>query len=337
MLNELTIAYLFLGGIGAGCIGVCSLLDLVILREPFGCEDYAQGPSVRYDRRIVDYSFALGFVVLATGVLCLVFDLGRVDRIVNLFIYPTLTWMSFGAYTLLGLCIFSAFLAIVRFMYLPQFKRMAIIAAEVTACVLSAATMVYTGFLLETLRSSALWMSVWLPLLFAASSISGGIALVVLSSTFVTKDHAAEVLLKKLMIADLIAIVAEILFAFFFILSSGMSSNPGTALGLANLLSGKQAILWWYGFILCGLVLPLVAETLSLFVGHMGKGSDSKFLNTVFCICAVSVIIGAACMRTGMIEAGESRTLELQDPQTLTLEAEEASDVSNGTLEGQSL
>ena len=308
MISELAIAYLILGGIGAGCIAVCSVIDIALVREPFGDADGNQGPAICSSARAIDYSFALGFAVLGAGVSCLIFDLGRLDRVLSLFIHPSLSWMTFGVYSIAALLVVGCFLALVRLLYLPWIKRAAVVICEALAVVFAFAVMIYTGLLLGTLNGFALWVSLWLPALFVASSISGGIALVVVCSVFVEKDADLMRMLHLLAICDMVVIVAEAIFAVLFLAGAASSPNPGAQAGLMQLIDGSQALLWWVGFIGCGMVIPILVEVIFC----INRLADSDMLSKVMAFAAVFVLIGVICMRVGVVGAGEQRELELQ-------------------------
>lgn len=310
MLSELTVAYLIFGGIGAGCIGVCSVLDLVVVHEHFGDSEYEQGPAIRPIARVIDLSFAVGFALLGIGCMCLILDLGRIERVTSLFIHPSFSWMTVGAYSIAILLAVGAFLAIVRFLYLPQISRPLIVACEIVAVVLSIVVIVYVGMLLGTLRGVALWVSPWLPVLFAASSASGGIAMVVFVSLFVPRTEDAFRMLHGLALADMIVILVEAILVIAFLVSASTSRNPGAVSGFEQLTTGSEAALWWFGFVGCGVVVPFLIEAIFCFIGR----PSSDMLVKAFALGAVFVLVGVVSMRIGIVDAGAHRSLELQDP-----------------------
>ncbi len=326
MLSELTVAYLIFGGIGAGCIGVCSVLDLVVVHEHFGDSEYEQGPAIRPIARVIDLSFAVGFALLGIGCMCLILDLGRIERVTSLFIHPSFSWMTVGAYSIAILLAVGAFLAIVRFLYLPQISRPLIVACEIVAVVLSIVVIVYVGMLLGTLRGVALWVSPWLPVLFAASSASGGIAMVVFVSLFVPRTEDAFRMLHSLALADMIVILVEAILVIAFLVSASTSRNPGAVSGFEQLTTGSEAALWWFGFVGCGVVVPFLIEAIFCFIGRFAGRSNSDMLAKVFVLGAAFVLIGVISMRIGIVDAGERRGLELQDPTT----TETAGDLMGG-------
>lgn len=302
LFGELAIAYLFLGGVGAGCVCAASLLDLTIVKEPFGNALYMQGPSVNPSARIIDYAFAASFFLLLAGCSCLIFDLGRLDRIVYLFINPTQSWMTIGVYSLAILIVLGAFLAFVRFFYFPCISRGLVFICELAAIVLACVVMLYTGFLLDTLAGAALWRSSWLPLLFMLSSVSGGIAALGVISAFVFKDQRCVTMLRVCAIVDCVVILIEVIAAAGFLFAAQNSDNPGAIAGAHNLTTGAQSIIWWVGFVICGIAFPLIAEL--IFVTNSKRFHN--FCN-ILVAAGIAVLIGVVCLRVSVVDAGEMR------------------------------
>ena len=210
MFGTFAVLYLFCGGTGAGAIAVCSLADLAWARQPFGTGTYTQGPSVRPEARIVDFGFAAGLALLVLGIACLLLDLGRLDRVLMLFLNPQPTFVTVGAFALAALALLGGFLAAVRFLYVPAVRRGAVAAAEAVAVAVGVVAMLYTGLLLQTMGGIAFWASPFVPLLFLLSSLSGGMALVLLAALFVERTPPTGQLTGFLARTDLLVVVLEI-------------------------------------------------------------------------------------------------------------------------------
>ncbi len=306
MFGELVILYLFLGGTGAGAIAVASLADLLSVREPFGTSAYVQGPAVDPCARLVDFGFAAGFVLLIAGTACLAFDLGRADRVLSLFLSPYPTAMTVGSYALAMLLAVSAGLALVRFMYAPAVRRWMVVAAEWFAVAAAVVVMVYTGVLLSTLGGVPFWRSLVIAPLFAASSAACGLALFVFPSVFMDSEAPLMRFVRRLIAVDMLIIAVEAVLAGIFLYQGAHDANPGVAAGHLSLTEGAQALLWWGGFVLCGLVIPLLADIASV-AGRVGS-------RKVVLAAAVLVLAGGLCMRCALVEAGDHRELILSGP-----------------------
>ena len=184
MLGTLAVGYLFLGGAGAGAIVVASVLDLALVRAPFGTDARVSVDEAPPCERVAAFALLAGFAALALGVLCLLFDLGRIDRVLDLFLRPSPTYLTVGSFALAVLAACGAFLTLVRFAYLPSVPRAAAVAVEAVAVAVGLVVMVYTGLLLQGLGAVALWRSPFVPVLFTLSSLSCGIAVVLVAAFF---------------------------------------------------------------------------------------------------------------------------------------------------------
>ena len=113
----------------------------MLVRQPFGTSAYVQGPSVRPEARIVDFGFVAGFALLVAGIACLLLDLGRIDRVLSLFLNPQPTLLTVGSFALAALAVLAAFLAAVRFLYLPGVRRPVVAVVEAGAVAVAAVVM----------------------------------------------------------------------------------------------------------------------------------------------------------------------------------------------------
>lgn len=303
MFGTLAVVYLFLGGAGAGAIVLCSLIDLVWMKQPFGTAAYVPGPSVASRERIVDFGFLVGFLALAVGIVSLLLDLGRIDRALDLFLSPSPTLLTLGSYALAALVFIGACLALVRFIYLPDVPRSAVVALEVAALVVGAAVMLYTGLLLQTIGGVAFWASPLVPALFVLSSLSSGTALLFAMSCFAERDSASVRMVRGLARADAVLVVLEAVCAAAFVALAGASDHPGVRESFVALAEGNVALVWWFGFVACGLAAPLVLEAVHL----CGQGT-----RVLLGIVAILVLVGAFCLRFSIVEAGVHRDLELE-------------------------
>lgn len=320
MFGELVVVYLFLGGAGAGAVAVACLADLARVREPFGTSAYAQGPAVEPCARLVDYGFAMGFTALFAATVCLVFDLGRADRVLSLFLNPYPTVMTVGSYALAALLAVSAALALVRLMYVPEVRRWMVVAAEWFALAAAVVVMVYTGVLLATMGGVPFWESWVLPPLFAASSAACGLAIFILPSAVMDRDIRLGRFVKRLIWADIAIIAVEAAFTAAFLFQTSNDPNPGAAAGYFELMGGRQAALWWFGFVVCGMALPLSAD-----IATVAMRSHSR---KVVLAAAVLVLAGGLCMRSALVDAGDHRAMTLGDPAVEYLEGPRLNDLT---------
>lgn len=308
MFGMQVVCYLFLGGAGAAAIALAALVDLLWLREPFGAASRTSIDEAEPAARVVAFSMLVGLGALAFGGLCLAFDLGRIDRVLGLLLNPTLTYLSIGALALVALGACAVFLVTVRFLYAPAVPRGAVVAVEVAAVAFALVVVVYTGLLLQGIGGVALWRSPLVPVLFALSSASCGIAILLAISCAAESDTPVLRLVHVLVRADLAVIVLEAAAAALFTGVALADSHPGVAASMQRLVEGDLAAPWWFGFVGCGLVAPLVVE---LVVERRGPS-----VRRVLAAAAVLVLVGGFCLRAGVVEAGEHRELALESVPT---------------------
>lgn len=327
MLSVLAVCYLFLGGAGAGALLVAHVLDLAWAKTPLGMAQIYDVSGQTPAERCVSYATLAGTCAVLAGAACLLLDLGRVDRVLSLFMAPTLSVMAVGAYALAALAVIGVVLSVVHFAYAPWLPAGVVRVAKVAAIVLAVVVMTYTGLLLMSMPGVAFWRSPLLVALFALSSLSCGTALVVLSAALVERDAQTTQLLKRVMAFDAAVIALEALVAAAFVGLAWASAHPAVSASARELLAGSLAELWWVGFVACGLVAPAVVELAALVRLRLERATNAgegALLRSGMLLCvATLVLVGGVSMRFGIAEAGQHRALELQEPMAIELSGEE--------------
>lgn len=305
MLGTLAVGYLFLGGAGAGAIVVASVLDLALVRAPFGTDARVSVDEAPPCERVAAFALLAGFAALALGVLCLLFDLGRIDRVLDLFLRPSPTYLTVGSFALAVLAACGAFLTLVRFAYLPSVPRAAAVAVEAVAVAVGLVVMVYTGLLLQGLGAVALWRSPFVPVLFTLSSLSCGSALVLAAAQLTGAASAFATVLGRLAVVDAVVIVLEAaalaVFAGTALAGVGGDFVVGrTAEALAAsaeaLVAGEAAWLFWGGLVLAGLAVPFALDVI---LARLRRPRPAIAL-----VAAACVLAGGLAMRYCVVEAG---------------------------------
>ena len=133
-------------------------------------------------KRIRRFVFGTALIVVLTGELCLVADLGRPEAFFFLFLYPTSSLVSIGAFALTLLTVFLVISLADTIFVLPKLARAVSFVAKAIGLPVAVIVMVYTGLLLQSVISVEIWQSAWLPVLFAASALSCGCAVVMLAA-----------------------------------------------------------------------------------------------------------------------------------------------------------
>ena len=300
MLSSLSIAYLFLGGTGAGAVLVACLLDMLWAHEPFGAAAPCSLGASSLQHRAIAFTCAAGTLCLIAGSLCLLFDLGRLDRAIFLIQNPSLTYLTFGAVALGLLIACAAFLTLVRFVYVPIIPGVLVVVIESLACVLSLGVMLYTGLLLESLGSVSVWNTPLVPILFLLSSVA-------LVCAFFDGHAVGGFAVPRILIfADAAIVSGEFVATVFY----GLFPPAGAS--FASLATGDALalLLWWLGFVFCGIAAPLVLETIAHKRLSLPNRSGQAF--ACLAIASVLVLVGGACLRVGVVNVGSHAKMELR-------------------------
>ncbi|GKG91380.1 NrfD/PsrC family molybdoenzyme membrane anchor subunit [Gordonibacter urolithinfaciens] len=318
MLGPLIVCYLFLGGTGAGACLVLAVLGMLAPRElvavqgvggcgagrgPAGAHAVLRPPAPY--RRLLAPGYAAALVALALGMVCLLADVGRADRLLLLLTSPALSHVAVGAWSLV-VCAALAVLAGLAWAGLARRWRFAAVRVLQAALALAAlVVMLYTGLLLQSLNAVPLWATPWLPALFVLSSLSCGMALVLAAAQLTGAAFAFVTVLGRLAAVDAAVVVLEalVLAAFVGTALAGIGGDflvDRTAEALAAsaeaLVAGEAAWLFWGGFVLAGLAVPFA---LDVALARLRRPRPALAL-----VAAACVLAGGLAMRFCVVEAG---------------------------------
>lgn len=312
MFDMSIILYLFLGGAGAGA---CLVLAVAGLLAPGDRVSAVRPKRSRWEsktsfeapnayRMLFAPAYGCALIVLLIGLLCLIVDLGRADRLLLLLTTPTFSHIAVGAYAFAACFVLAIVLAMLWAGVLRKVPLGLVWALQVLSVPVALALMVYTGLLLQSLAAVPLWAVTWLPVVFVLSSVSCGIALVAAVAHFGEACIAFAALFRRIVLCDAIVIVLEaIAVAAFLVVCSEAAGAPvsGTAEAAASsyseLVAGPNAGLWWLGFVVLGLVVPLALEAAVLLRSRTRV--RGLVLAASFC-----VLFGGFVMRFCIVEAG---------------------------------
>lgn len=271
MFSELIVAYLFLGGAGAGCCLVASLLALLADADALAVAFAGRMRTATAApwRRFFTALYLASAAALLLGVICLVADLGRPDRLLIVLLQPAPTYIAFGAWAIIA-CMAAAVCCCLIWIGATPVGRRLMMACAIIAAIASVAVIVYTGLMLSDMRAVPLWNIPWLVVLFALSALSCGIALVLLAAFASRSLSTFATTLARLAKADAVIIAGEVLVGAVCMVSVWMAAGgpvgPTDSTGqaafasLEALLAGPLAGAFWVGFALVGLAVPLVQD-----------------------------------------------------------------------------
>ncbi len=310
-MSLLVVTYLFLGGAGAGAALLLVLLDI---RSPWAStvqvhpaanqlssKHHTRGlePITRFKYRVMPqreykwlfgYGFLVSFALLALGVVCLLADLGRLDRVLLLFTLPTASYVTIGTYALALLALGSLALTAIWFSNTKTFSRWVIRVLDVVVALSAVVVMLYTGLLIQSMRTGLLTGSPFVTVLFVLSSLSLGIALVLAVCVCSKEGRRFITTARQLMNLDRIVIVLEALSAVAFV-TYGLLT-PAFTKTMEMMLSGSLSILFWLGFIVCGLIVPFIFES-----ALCSKRIQKQEGQLSFLVTSAGILIGGFCLR----------------------------------------
>lgn len=302
VFGSLVAWYLFFGGTAAGSFAVLAVVDLGVAfshahaatssRLPGEC--WGRRARSVTQRRLARVGYSASFVLLLVALLCLLADLGRPQAFYLLFLYPTSSFVSLGAFSL---ALFGTCLVLVlaeSLLTLSSFWEKVALAAKALGFVLAVMVMTYTGLLLKSVVAVELWQSVMLPALFLFSALSCGCGVVMLSACVCETSPGSSSWARALSAADIALIVLELLSAVVYAATLGLAGEDAP---FAALVRGGQAPLFWLGFVGCGILAPLVAEIAML----ARRQSDGSAANATV---AVLVLVGGLSLRFALVNAG---------------------------------
>lgn len=304
------ILYLFLAGLGAGALTVSSS---VLLRGGGG------ESGVHFD--IARYGAFVAPLPVIVGCGLLVFELGSFHvgdwfKWLNLYKTINLSPMSIGTWLLTFFIIASVAYA---YTFIPKPPVLGDLATRLRRpiawiCVpLGIGVAVYTGVLLGAMPSRPFWNSPVLALLFLLSSLSTGVALILLARAILNPRteksatahapnyHASGYILTS---SDLILLGIELVIVFLFIMFAYLTVGDVRHAITVILAGGDLATLFWLGFVVIGLLVPAAIELYYVFprlLYHREYAPPRGAEITV----SVVVLIGGFLLRYVVVIAGQ--------------------------------
>ncbi len=261
MFNELTIAYMFFGGIGSGALIVLlSFQAVAVFRGRKGVFQI-RGKCLPSGFQYAKGYFA-AFVALACSALCLVFDLPYPNRAYLLFLNPTATSLSIGGFALVASAAISFLLAVHYSLKNIRWVDHFMLPVAFIGIAVSAVTALYPGVLMTMMIRNEVWHTVLVPLLFGLSALSTGAVLV--SACFmspgsrrVLENGASRLLQIDSVLIVLKAVLTALYVAYIAFAMAGTSE-------IEYLFKGAGFPTFCFGYLLCGLAVPFALERIAV-------------------------------------------------------------------------
>ncbi len=266
----LIITYLFLGGLGGAVGAIGTFVDQFI----------------EENRALGVFSALSGFVILAIGSFLLLLDLLQPMKAIYFFANPS-SWIFWGIIFISGFMGAGILYSILRF---TSSKSATKFFAIVTMA-LGFAVTIYTGFLLSFTPAIPFWHNSGLPILFVLSAFSTGCAYLMVY--FWMKNEKTH-LISSLEKLDAALIAGEMVVIFAYFLTYVCCPKGGQK--AVQYLFGKWGFV--YGFLIAGLIIPLIMELFSLL-----KKDDSP-ASALVPIASILILIGGFLLRKYIVSAG---------------------------------
>jgi formate-dependent nitrite reductase membrane component NrfD len=300
--------YLFLAGLGAGSLTASAS---VLLRGGGGGFGGAHVEIARYGAFLAP-------LPLIVGCFALIFELGTFEaghwfRWINLYKVINLSPMSIGTWLLtffIGVSLAYAYTFVPNAPFLGERQVSLRKTLAWISVPLGIATAVYTGILLGAMPARPFWNSPILALLFLLSSISTGVALILLARAVFHRTQSPEVEREYqesdylLTATDILLIGFELMVIFLFLMYAQLTIGNVKEAITVILPGGDLAALFWFGVVLIGLLIPALVElyyVVPKLVYHRGFNAP----RIVDIAVSGAVLLGGFLLRYVVLVAGQ--------------------------------
>lgn len=320
------VVYLFLGGLGAGCLAISAVA-------------YLTGRSNLM--RIVRAGALAAPVLVSLGSGLLVFDLGSPFKVWRLFVhFNPASPMSVGTWLLTLFTILSSAYAVLNlppewlhaaarrlprmrgllgalalwnrpgpiggraFPDSPNAVRRIRRTLAFIGVPLGLSVGIYTGVLLGAIPARPFWNTPMVAQLFLFSALSTATALLILITPLFWKKSAGAWTAERsvLLRADLVFIALELFIIIPFIIHSSLSTLSARV-ALKAILGGPHTGTFWGGVVLLGILVPMVLEVLD--VSGALKRAPRLLGAAMHYVVPILILIGGYLVRLVFVLAGQ--------------------------------
>lgn len=293
----LIVVYLFLGGLGAGCLVLSAIATFA-------------GRQQRYTR-IAHAGALVAPIPVMLGTALLVFDLGRPFffwKLFTAFAPESPMWIGtwlLTVFTLVSLAFANLHLPAAHQVWRPAGAARWRYRLAAVGLPTGIAVGIYTGVLLGAVPARPFWNTPMVAQLFLFSALSTAAALLMIVAPRIgdaSADSAAEDR-TLLLSADVVLILLELLIIAPYIIH-GQLSTESARQSLALVLGGSFTWPFWLGVVALGLLAPLAIEAWHLAPALMGRphGPAHRWMDLTV---ATLVLCGGFLLRWVFVYAGQ--------------------------------
>lgn len=275
--------YLFLAGAGSGAYMIIQWMQYCTSHR-FVLTERNSPSNILQAFPTVARLFSIALVLL--GMLFLLTDLGVPSRLLLVLSRPFASAISFGAWSLALFIMFAVAREIVLTIF-PNKLQKTKTTLSLLATLAALAVALYTGFYLYSVPTIAFWHTFLIVVLFLASALSSGTAVLITLTFFLARENRLS-LLRTLGRLDIIIIIVELALLAAF-LTSRYYAGPFAQQFVLSLLIGTHQYLFWCGVVGFGIIAPLI-------LGFLAPRTTECYLMAAGCI-----IIGGLLLRCSII------------------------------------
>lgn len=286
MVSSYIAWYLFLAGAGSGAYAIAAAIDFLLR--------FRDGAWLNRASAITDAGLLVGPVLVALGAVFLMLDLGAPARAFQLFLAPTGSLLSAGAWSIALFCLTAVAALAIGAVGQGVVVQVVETALSVIAALLAVFVMVYAGVFLSLYPAVPFLHTPLVPILFVASALAtGAAALIVVGFVRSAREDVSDGL-GSLIKLDAALVVAEALVLAAFV-AWAWAAGGAQAQSASELVSGSSALLFWFGVVIAGLVVPLSVDAVAVRMPRL----------PVLAAGAASTLLGGLCLRCALLFAAQ--------------------------------
>jgi formate-dependent nitrite reductase membrane component NrfD len=223
------------------------------------------------------------FIAWVLALIMGIVDMGHLSkpmRFWRMLLKPQSSWISRG-FILIWLFIGCALIQLALSFWLPGNAAETVF--KVLAGIMAFGVAIYSGFVVGYVGAIKLWNSAIIPILFVIAGLTGGLAILLLTSRSTATANMM-----------LIMVIAYTVFMAIYLWVATYASEVARD-SVVRILRGSIAPVFWIGVVLLGMIIPIALLLTNFFAGA------SAALMIIAAICA---IIGGVTLRYIILKGG---------------------------------